>query len=281
MVMTSTTSPTTSSALGRSLRSPSAVRTGYGRGAVLAAVDDSPLALPVLRRAAAVAAAENRELVLLTVVPSPAPEAGHESPPPTEDHRLDSLAQLAAAMTGFAVEPRVLVADYLARGGQRRQSRRVGATILRVARACGAAVIVVGLPDQERQRDISVSRRVAHGAPAAMRVALVTGADTGGPQQDGLLPAGPTVSRSADHRGSPVPLLPAVAGIAAMDAADRRQLAGRAQRLQSVELPRLRRALLSGTPLPSGTRAEITRRYETGLEQLRILQHLLDTTARY
>ncbi|MDX6228338.1 MAG: hypothetical protein QOI76_1728 [Frankiales bacterium] len=265
MAMTSTTSPAPLTAVspGRLLRSAPTAALRQGRGAVLAAVDDSPLASAVVRRAAAVAAAENRELLLVTVVAASTPASSRPSANGYAPHvlspegrGLDLIARLAPAMTGVASEPRVVVAEYLARGGQRRQSRRVGATILRIARAHGAAVIVIGLPDQEHQRDRSVSRRVAHGAPAATRVALVSGPDAAGPYK-----------------------APATATAAAVDAANRRQLAGRAHLLQSVELPRLRRALLSGGPLPSATREQLAVRYETALAQLRILQHLLDTTA--
>jgi nucleotide-binding universal stress UspA family protein len=227
------------------------VAAGQSRGPVLAAVDDSSLALPVVRRAAAVAAAEKRELVLVTVVPSGAP---------------DPLVRLTPAIAGLAVQPLVVVAEYQARGGQRRRSRRVGATILRVARAQGAAVIVIGLPDHEHQRDRSVSRRIAHGAPAATRVALVTRTEAVGPYE-----------RPVTTEITETPL-PARATHAAMDVAERRRVARRAHRLQSVELPRLRRALVSDA-LPSNTpRADIAARYEAGLTELRILQHQLDTT---
>jgi hypothetical protein len=262
MTLTSTTrparlAPLTPVTLGGRRRSAPTVAAGQSRGAVVAAVDDSSLALAVVRRASALAAAEERALVIVTVVPSSAADG----PRPA----LDSLARLAQAVTGFAVEPRVVVAEYLARGGQRRQSRRVGATILRVAQAHAAAVIVVGLPDQEHQRDRSVSRRVAHGAPAAMRVALAR------PETDGAY-------ERPHSTGAASTPLPARAAIAAMDAADRRQLAARAHRLQSVELPRLRRALVSDAPLSSGARGHVAARYEAGLAQLRVLQHLLDTS---
>jgi K+-sensing histidine kinase KdpD len=162
MTLTSTTrpaplAPLTPVTLGGRRRSAPTGAAGQSRGAVVAAVDDSSLAPAVVRRASALAAAEERALVIVTVVPSSAADG----PRPA----LDSLARLAQAVTGFAVEPRVVVAEYLARGGQRRQSRRVGATILRVAQAHAAAVIVVGLPDQEHQRDRSVSAGLRTGRP--------------------------------------------------------------------------------------------------------------------
>jgi nucleotide-binding universal stress UspA family protein len=254
MTLTSTTRPAPLApvTLNGRRRSAPTVAAGQSRGAVVAAVDDSSLALAVVQRAAAVAAVEERPLVIVTVVPS----SEADGPRPA----LDSFARLAQAVTGSAVEPRVVVAEYLARGGQRRQSRRVGATILRVAQAHAAAVIVVGLPDREHQRDRSVSRRVAHGAPAAMRVALVTRTEVAEPYE------------------RPLTATPLPAALVAIDVAERRRVARRAQQLQSVELPRLRRALVSDTPLTSKARAQIAARYEAGLAQLRILQHQLDTT---
>ncbi len=261
--MSSTTvSPTpVFSAETRPLQPSALSQTSHLSAAVLAAVDDSPLAAAVVGRAAALAVAENRELVLLTVVPAGSPASA-----------LDTVTRLAATVSALALEPRVMAAEYLARGGQRRQSRRIGATILRAARAAGAAVIVVGLPDEEHGRDRSVSRRVAHGAPAATRVTLVTrpAATEGG---EGLVEA----YLAFDSRAVALPRPPGTPYGHPLHAAHRRQLARRAARLQSVELPRLRRALLSSVRLPSGERDEMARRYEAGLQQLRTLQHLLDT----
>lgn len=228
-----------------------------GRGAVLAAVDDSPLALVVARRAATVAAAEDRELVLVTVVPAGSAESVAGG--------LHRLARLAPAMDGLTVEPVEVVAKYLARGGQRRRSRRVGATILRVAREYGAEVIVIGLPDHEHRRDRSVSRRIAHGAPAATQVALVSRAAVPAPYERPV---------AGETRRTP----PAVPG---MTAVERRRLVARAQHLQSVELPRLRRALDGDRPLADDSRGQTTAQYEAGLERLRALQHLLATTPRW
>jgi K+-sensing histidine kinase KdpD len=251
--------PAPASAIRRRSAPPAAP--SQARGAVLAAVDDSPLGLVVVRRAAAVAAAEERELVLVTVVPAGSAESVSGG--------LDRLARLAPAMDALAVEPVEVVAKYLARGGQRRRSRRVGATILRVAQAYGAEVIVIGLPDHEHRRDRSVSRRIAHGAPAATQVALVTRADAAGPYERPV---------AGEIRSSN---LPAVSATTRLSAVERRRLAARAQHLQSVELPRLRRTLDSDRPLAGDTRGQTTAEYEAGLERLRALQHLLATTPRW
>jgi hypothetical protein len=159
----------------------------------------------------------------------------------------DALAiagRVGPTLDALAVAYQLELRGYLARGGPRRQARRIAATVLRVARQTGAEAIAVGQRGDHAPSGVSVSARIAKGAPAHVLVLFAQ------PQPR----AAGRVSRQADSDSVPAADgdLAGVAG-AGRPAGDpsgviltqqgRRLLAERAQRLRAHVLPELRATL--------------------------------------
>jgi nucleotide-binding universal stress UspA family protein len=131
---------------------------------VLAAVDNSDLAVPVIEAAAEHARLRGWRLVVVTVIPVPATrdlgEGGRLGGEfAAQDDALQIIDRVQPTLDASEVANQVLVRGYLARGGPRRQARRVACTVLRVADEVEVATIVVG-----RRRG---SRRPVHASQPA------------------------------------------------------------------------------------------------------------------
>jgi transcription elongation GreA/GreB family factor len=217
-------------------------------GPVLAAVDGSNLAVAVARRAAEHARTGGRALVVIAVVPvadARGLREGGQLPGGLDDHE-DALAiarRVGPTLDALAAAYQLEIRGYLARGGPRRQARRIAATVLRVARKTGAEVITVGQGRDQGPSGMSVSARIAKGAPAHVLVSFAQ------PEPQ------PAAGRVRRHAGS-VPVADGdLAGVAGAgrpvgDPSDvmltkqgRRLLAERAHRLRAHVLPELRATL--------------------------------------
>jgi hypothetical protein len=130
------------------------------------------------RRAAEHARTSGRVLVVVTVVPVTNARGLREDGQllggldDYEDARAIAW-RVGPTLDALAVAYQLEIRGYLARGGPRRQARRIAATVLRVARQTGAEVIAVGQPRDRAPSAVSVSARIAEGAPAHVLVSFV------------------------------------------------------------------------------------------------------------
>ncbi len=247
-------------------------------GPVLAAVDDSNLAVAVVRRAAEHARTSGRALVVVAVVPVADArglrEGGQLLGGLDDDDALAIAGRVGPTLDALAVAYQLEIRGYLARGGPRRQARRIAATVLRVARQTGAEVIAVGQRHDHAPSGVSVSARIAKGAPAHVLVLFA--------QPQPRRAAG-RVSRRA---GSVPPADGDLAGVAGagrpigdpsgliLTQQGRHLLAERAQRLRAHVLPELRATL--GDHERDG-RGDAD--YERTVEELRWLSWLVEHAA--
>jgi transcription elongation factor GreA len=246
-------------------------------GPVLAAVDDSNLAVAVARRAAEHARTSGRALVVVAVVPVADTrglrEGGQLLGGLDYEDALAIARRVGPTLDALAVAYQLEIRGYLAHGGPRRQARRIAATVLRVARQSGAEVIAVGQRRDQAPLGESVSARIAKGAPAHVLVSFA--------QPEPRRPAGRVRRRTG--------IVPAadgdLAGVAGAgqpvgDPSDviltqqgRRLLAERAHRLRAHVLPKLRAAL--GDRERDGCGAD----YQRTVEELRRLSWLVGHAA--
>ena len=219
-------------------------RTALQAGPVLAAVHERALAAAVAERAGAHARDTARGVVLLALVPL----ADADSLGPGGlllgdlDDYDDALAILAAAeppLEALGVPYQVELRGYLARGGPRRQARRIAATVLRVAAGVGAEVIATGRPPGREAPGTSVATRVANGAAPHVRVLVASPVTAPAAHR----------TRRAVRAARTTGVLPADprdigdAGTVILTRQGRRLLAERARQLRARVLPELRAAL--------------------------------------
>jgi hypothetical protein len=236
---------------------------------IVAAIDDSALAVSVARRAARLAREQHRPLVLLTAVPFDLPVRPSHDQLVGKAHLLMAEAEAIAArvrpaLGGLGLHPRLVVRPYRDRGGPRRAAQRIAATLVRAAVEEDAHTLVLGLPDRRSPAGTSVIGRITHNAPLEMNLAFAVvqprpqaqHPPDGAPQTEILL--GP---RLIPERPDRVVISPA----------GRRLLAERAYLLRAIALPRQRVALAAGGP-DLGQRLL---RYDQVVAELRRLQRLL------
>ncbi len=209
-------------------------------GAVLAAVDDPGLAVPVARRAAEQAQRSGRRLVVVVVIPVGGGRLGDGGrlADAVEDYD-DALAmadRIRPAIEESGVVCRLEVRGYRARGGPRRRARRIATAVLHAARQAGATVLVLGQRRHRGAAGASVATRIAHGAPAGVQVIVEQlGAPDGAERARPAAGVAPAAAPPAAGALGPEPVV--------LTAEGRRLLAARARRLQARVLPELRAAL--------------------------------------
>ncbi|HYT26028.1 MAG TPA: GreA/GreB family elongation factor, partial [Actinomycetota bacterium] len=251
-------------------------------GPVLAAVDDSNLAAAVGRCAAEHARISGRTLVVVSVVPvgdARGLREGGQLPGGLDDYD-DALAiarRVGPTLDELAVAYQLEIRGYLARGGPRRQARRIAATVLRVAGETGAEVIVVGEPRDRAPAGMSVSVRIAKGAPTRVLVLLeqpeprravrrIRRRAGVAPVADHDLVGTGGVARAGRLAGDPSEVILTRQG--------RRLLAERAYRLRTHVLPELRAALDDRERDGRGDTE-----YERAVDELRRLSWLVEHAA--
>lgn len=239
---------------------------------IVAAIDDSALAVAVARRAARLAREQDRPLVLLTVVPFDLPVQPSRDQLVGKAHLLLAEAEAIAArvrpaLGGLGLHPRLVVRPYRDRGGPRRAAQRIAATLVRASVEEDAHTLVLGLPDRTGPAGISVIGRITHSAPLDMNLAFAVVQPRPQPQRrpddsdpEAAILLGP---RLVPDRPDQVVISPP----------GRRVLAERAYLLRSIALPRQRVALAAGGP-DLGHRLL---RYDRVVAELRRLQRLLRT----
>jgi transcription elongation GreA/GreB family factor len=238
---------------------------------IVAAIDDSALAVAVARRAARLAREHDRPLVLLTAVPFDLPVQTARDELLGKAHLLLAEAEAIAArvrpaLRGLGHQPRLVVQPYRDRGGPRRAAQRIAGTLLRAAVEEDAHTLVLGLPDRLGQAGTSVIRRITHNAPLDMNLAFAVAQPPPGRRVSDDNP--PEAAILLGPR-----LVPDPGDLVRISPAGRRLLADRAYLLRSISLPRQRQALATaGADL-----GERLGRYEHLVAELRRLQWLLRT----
>jgi hypothetical protein len=238
---------------------------------IVAAIDDSALAVSVARRAARLAREQHRPLVLLTAVPFDLPVRPSHDQLIGKAHLLLAEAEAIAArvrpaLGGLGLHPRLVVRPYRDRGGPRRAAQRIAATLVRAAVEEDAHTLVLGLPDRTGPAGTSVLARITHSAPLEMNLAFAVVQPRPQPQRPAE--AAPQTEILLGPR-----LVPDRPERVLISPTGRRLLAERAYLLRSIALPRQRVALAAGGP-DLGQRLL---RYEQVVAELRRLQRLLRT----
>jgi len=241
---------------------------------IVAAIDDTALAVAVARRAARLAREQNRPLVLLTAVPFDLPVQAKRDQLIRRAHFLLARAEALAdrvrpALGGLRLQPRLVVHPYRDRGGPRRVAQRIAATLVRAAVDEDAHTLVLGLPDRIGPAGTSVIGRIICSAPLDMNLAFAV-------VQPRPEPRRPPSARTAEAVNPSGPqLIPDRGGKVALNPMGRESLAERAYQLRSIALPQQRMALAAAGP-DLGQRLD---RYEQLVAELRRLDSVLGTPA--
>lgn len=117
---------------------------------VLAVVDDSALAVPVVLRAARLAATAGQPLIVATVFTFPvqAPAGGLPATCEAFEEAVAVFERVRPLLDRLAVPYRFDIRGCPGRGGPRRRARRVADQLLRIRAETAASAIVLGLPDR-------------------------------------------------------------------------------------------------------------------------------------